>query len=189
MRPHTLRRVVGIAVLAAAVTIGTLDYLAPEAGFVRVAVTARSLQAGHTLTQADIATKDFPRDLVPSDAYREAEEVLGKTLAIPVSAGELISPTRMVGPTLADALAGQPDSKIVAVEPDETGVVSVLRAGDIVDIIAAATEKGAAAPLAHRARVVNIVDKKIVLIALPSGAAEVVAAASLSSPLTLLISG
>ncbi len=46
-----------------------------------------------------------------------------------------------------------------------------------------------AAPLAHGARVVNIVDDEVVLVALPTGAAEVVAATSLATPLTLLLAG
>ena len=57
------------------------------------------------------------------------------------------------------------------------------------DIVSTADERGVAAPLAHGARVVNIVDDEVVLVALPTGAAEVVAATSLASPLTLLLAG
>lgn len=188
-RPIAIRRGLGIFVLLVAATLAAADLLNPDSGYVRVFASARELQAGKTIEKADIVQRDFPRDLVPKNALREEKDLVGKTVALPVSAGELISHNRLVSSQLAEELTGEQNSKIVAVTPAEAGVVAVLHAGDLVDIIAGETEKTSTAPLAHGARVVNIIEEEIVLIALPSGAAELVATASLDSPLTLLITG
>jgi hypothetical protein len=127
--------------------------------------------------------------MVPATAVTELAGAKGRTLAIGMSAGEILTEQRMVGPSLARSLTGASESKIIAITLSDAGIVSALRTGDSVDIVSTTPDRGAAAPLAHGARVVNIVDDEVVLVALPAGAAEVVAATSLTSPLTILLAG
>lgn len=188
-RPATIRRIVALTVFLCAVGLAAVESLTPRSGHIRVVISAKSIAAGASVTEQDVAFKDIPRDLVPSGAVTDIAAVRGRTLATGMSPGEILTEQRMVGPSLAKSLTGTSESKIIAITLTDVGIVSALRTGDSVDIVSTADERGMAAPLAHGARVVNIVDEEVVLVALPTGAAEVVAATSLTSPLTLLLSG
>ncbi len=188
-RPTTIRRTVALTVFLCAVGLAAVESLTPRSGHVRVVISAKSIAAGASIAEQDVTIKDIPRDLVPSGAVTDITSAQGRTLATGMSPGEILTDQRMVGPSLARSLSGSSESKIIAITLADTGIVSALRTGDSVDIVSTADERGMAAPLAHGARVVNIVDDEVVLVALPTGAAEVVAATSLASPLTLLLAG
>lgn len=188
-RPTTIRRTVALTVFLCAVGLTAVESLTPRSGHVRVVISAKSIAAGASIAEQDVTIKDIPRDLVPSGAVTDITSAQGRTLATGMSPGEILTEQRMVGPSLARSLTGSSESKIIAITLADTGIVSALRTGDSVDIVSTADERGMAAPLAHGARVVNIVDDEVVLVALPTGAAEVVAATSLASPLTLLLAG
>lgn len=188
-RPATIRRTIALIVFLCAVGLAVMDSILPRSGHVRAVVSARSISAGASVTERDLAIMDIPRDLVPAGAVTDIDAALGRTLATGMSQGEILTEQRMVGPSLARSLTGTSESKIIAITLADAGIVSALRTGDSVDIVSTADERGVAAPLAHGARVVNIVDNEVVLVALPTGAAEVVAATSLASPLTLLLAG
>lgn len=166
-----------------------MESLTPRSGHIRVVISAKAIAAGASVTEQDVAFKDIPRDLVPGEVVTDMAAVRGRTLATGMSPGEILTEQRMVGPSLAKSLTGTSESKTIAITLADTGIVSALRTGDSVDIVSTADERGMAAPLAHGARVVNIVDDEVVLVALSTGAAEVVAATSLASPLTLLLAG
>ncbi|MDO5030495.1 MAG: SAF domain-containing protein [Corynebacterium sp.] len=189
LRPTTIRRIIALLICVCALGLALSESLRPRSGYIRVVVGAKAVAAGHTLAEGDVTVKEFPRELVPATAVTELADAAGRTLAIGMSAGEILTEQRMVGPSLAGALTGTSESKIIAITLADAGIVSALRTGDSVDIVSTASESGAAAPLAHGARVVNIVEDEVVLVALPAGAAEVVAATSLTSPLTLLLAG
>ena len=188
-RPATIRRTIALIVFLCAVGLAVMDSILPRSGHVRAVVSARSISAGASVTERDLTIMDIPRDLVPAGAVTDIDAALGRTLATGMSQGEILTEQRMVGPSLARSLTGTSESKIIAITLADAGIVSALRTGDSVDIVSTADERGVAAPLAHGARVVNIVDNEVVLVALPTGAAEVVAATSLASPLTLLLAG
>lgn len=188
-RPTTIRRTVALTVFLCAVGLAAVESLTPRSGHVRVVISAKSIAAGASIAEQDVTIKDIPRDLVPSGAVTDITSAQGRTLATGMSPGEILTEQRMVGPSLARSLTGSSESKIIAITLADTGIVSALRTGDSVDIVSTADERGMAAPLAHGARVVNIVDDEVVLVALSTGAAEVVAATSLASPLTLLLAG
>lgn len=188
-RPTTIRRTIALIVFLCALGLAVMDSMRPRSDHARAVVSAKSISAGASVTEQDLAIMDIPRDLVPGGAVTDIDAALGRTLATGMSQGEILTEQRMVGPSLARSLTGTSESKIIAITLADAGIVSALRTGDSVDIVSTADERGVAAPLAHGARVVNIVDNEVVLVALPTGAAEVVAATSLGSPLTLLLAG
>lgn len=176
-------------ICVSAVGFATAESLRPRSGYTRVVVSAKTMPAGSTLAETDLEIREFPRELVPTSAVTELASAKGRTLAIGMSAREILTEQRMVGPSLARSLTGSSESKIIAITLSDAGIVSALHSGDSVDIVSTAADHGAAAPLAHGAKVVNIVDDDVVLVALPAGAAEIVAATSLTSPITLLLAG
>jgi hypothetical protein len=103
----------------------------------------------------------------------------------------------MLGPRLAESVAG-PDARIVPLPLSDTALLDLVRPGDVVDVLAAATsDTGADAKpqvVATDAVVVLVSEKakgagtgsdRVVLVALPAHAANDVAAAALVQTVTL----
>lgn len=187
--PRRLRRLLAVALVAAAATIAVADMVRPESGTVPVVVAARDVESGRAIEAADVAIRMTPEDHVPDQAFRDAEAVVGKLPAGPLTRGEALTEPRFAGPRLAEALTGADDANIVAVTPRDTGLVPLLRTGDVVDVLAAGHDAGSSRPVARGARVVLTDDDGVVLLALGDGAAATVAAAGLELPLTLVLSG
>ena len=116
-------------------------------------------------------------------------------------AGETLTDLRLLGPRLAAAATGIANARIVPVRLADGGVAELLRGGDRVDVVTT-TEKAnsGAAPnprtLAVAASVVLVTQAaggvrgssdRIVLMALPNQQATTVAAASLTSALTVVL--
>lgn len=171
----------------------------PEPGRAEVVVAARDLPPGHRLTGDDLGRVVRPEESLPAGAIREAAAVLGGTLGTAVRAGEVLTDLRVVGPRLAVAATGTAEARIVAIRPADAAVADVLRAGDRVDVIAAADDDQARAgppprPLATDAAVVLVTTgdggrgrERMVLLALDAAHAPAVAAASLRTGLALIV--
>ncbi|MBA3743388.1 Flp pilus assembly protein CpaB [Sporichthya sp.] len=123
----------GVAVLAA------VPLLAPGAGAtVPVLTAARDLRWGAALAADDLSVVRVPVASVPDGALTSTSEARGRLLASPVRRGEPITDLRLVGPGL---LA---DSELVAVgvRIADAGTAALLRAGSVVDVLAAALSEG-----------------------------------------------
>ena len=184
--PLLLRKLTAALLVSIAAVLVVADWMAPAHGQVRIAVSASALPSGHTIGDADVIMREVPQSLVPEGAVQDVAAINGKMVATPVATGEIITENRLVGPSLAAQLTGAGNSKVVAITLSDTGIISVLQVGDSVDVIAHGAT-ASAAPIAHGARVITISEKDVVLVALPAGAAEVVAAHSLSSQLALVL--
>ena len=132
------------------------------------------------------------RDLAPG-----VSSVVGATLAGPARRGEIITDVRLLGPRLAESAAG-PNARIVPLHLADTALLDLIRAGDVVDVLAATTsDTGADARprvIATDAVVVLVSEKqkgagtgidRVVLVALPAHAANEVAGAALVQTVTL----
>ncbi|MBD0292672.1 MAG: hypothetical protein ICV70_03735 [Jiangellaceae bacterium] len=112
----------------------------------RVVAAAEDLPGGATLSAADLEVVDVPPALVPSGAFDSASGPAGRTLAGPVGAGEIVTEVRLVGPGL---LAGWGENVATPVRIADPGAVSLLRAGDSIDLYAVPlTEPGPARMIA-----------------------------------------
>ena len=133
---------------------------------------------------------------VPDGSQSDIDAVIGATLAGPARRGEVLTDVRVLGPRLAESVAG-PDARIVPLPLADSALLDLVRPGDVVDVLAAATSDGADARprlMATDAVVVLVSDEpkgagggsdRVVLVALPAHSANDVAAAALVQTVTL----
>lgn len=168
----------------------------------RVAVAARDLSPGTTLTAEDVTLQTRPVGALPDGAQTALTGLLGATLSGPARRGEVLTDTRVLGSRLAGLSAG-PDSRVVPLHLAEAAVLDLLRAGDVVDVVGSTGAVGegptseARPQVVARDAVVVLVspaataigssNDRVVLVALPAPAAITLAAATLVQTVTLTI--
>src|SRR5262245_8815897 len=193
-RTVAARRVAaGALVVLAAVAALRSD---PHGDQTDIIVAARDLSPGVELTAGDVRLEKRTAAIVPDGSQSTVDAVVGSTLAGPARRGEVLTDVRLLGPRLAQSAAG-PDARIVPLHLADTALLDLIRAGDVVDVLAAP----AAAPgmdtqpqvLATDAVVVLVSPRpggtsgadRVVLVALPAQAANDVAGAALTQAVTL----
>jgi Flp pilus assembly protein CpaB len=164
-----------------------------------VVVAARDLQPGISLTVDDVHVERWLATTVPDGARPSLDEVVGSTLAGPARKGEVLTDVRLLSPRLAESAAG-PDARIVPLHLADSALVDLLRAGDVVDVLASGPPNASAgnesAPhvVATDAVVVLVSAKpaqrapgndRVVLVALPAAVANRVAGVALVETVTL----
>lgn len=144
------RRPLAALLVAVATLVGLRVVAAPAPATVPVPVAARDLAAGEVLAADDVASAAFAPGTAPA---RVTTDAVGRVLAAPLSAGEPLTPARLVGPGL---VAADPGMTALPVRLPDAGVVGLLRVGDRVDLLATDPETGAAEVLAVGVRVLAI---------------------------------
>jgi Flp pilus assembly protein CpaB len=181
----------GLVVLAAVAALRP----DPDGDRTEIVVAARDLAPGLELTAADVHLETRTATTIPDGSASDVSEVVGATLAGPARRGEVITDVRLLGPRLAESAAG-PDARIVPLHLADTALLDLIRAGDVVDVLAAFTsDTGADARprvIATGAVVVLVSEEqksggsdRVVLVALPAHAANEVAGAALGQTVTL----
>jgi pilus assembly protein CpaB len=100
---------------------------------VAVFVAAKNLPAGHTLQEPDLEVRQLPEHLVPEGAFLAPDGLVGETLRVDRTPGDVLLPEHLGG----EALTLAPDERAVAVEvTDAAGLGGLLRPGDRVGITA-----------------------------------------------------
>jgi Flp pilus assembly protein CpaB len=198
LRPDWTRTVVarrvaaGALVVLAAVAAVRSD---PRGEQTDIVVAARDLAPGIALSAADVRLETRLAATVPDGSRSNLEEVLGSTLAGPARRGEVLTDVRLLGPRLAESVAG-PDARIVPLHLADSALLDLVRPGDVVDVLAASDVEGDTDPqvVATDAVVVLVSEKdngpgaggdRVVLVALPAHAANGVAGAALTQAVTL----
>ena len=161
-----------------------------------VAVAAADLRPGVTLTGADVRLEKRSRATLPDGAQTDAAALVGRMLAGPARRGEVLTDARVLGSRLAGLSAG-PHARVVPLHLADEAVLDVIRPGDVVDVLGAPDADAAARPrvLATDAIVVLVSaagtapgqSDRVLLIALPAGAAHSVAGASLTQSITVTL--
>jgi Flp pilus assembly protein CpaB len=157
-----------------------------------VVVAARDLASGVALTADDVRIENRSATMVPDGSRADVGAVVGATLAGPARRGEVLTDVRVLGPRLAESVAG-PDARIVPLPLAESAVLDLVRPGDVVDVLAAGSDADSQTQLVATNAVVVVVSEKpkgaggdrVVLVALPGHAANKVAAATLLQTVTL----
>lgn len=143
-RRHRVRRWTA-ALLAGLAAFAAVSALRPEGSAAAgepTLVAARDVAAGAVLTRADLALVARPAEQRPRTALTAYEGAIGRVVAVPISAREVVTPERLAG---AGVLAGQPEGH-VAVNLSVTGVDGLgLSPGDHVDVYAMGTGERVAA--------------------------------------------
>ena len=158
---------------------------------VAVAVSARDLPAGRTLTAADLATARYPPDAAPAGMAGDPEQLLGRVLAGGVRAREPITDARLVGPGLTSLL---PDGQVAApVRLADLAVAALVHTGDRVDVLATPADAPAADVVAEGALVVataggdDDAGAGLLLLAVDGETATRLAAAATTATLTVTL--
>jgi Flp pilus assembly protein CpaB len=135
-RTVAARRVAaGALVILAAVAALRSD---PDGDRTEIVVAARDLAPGIELTADDVRLENRTATTVPDGSASDVGAVVGATLAGPARRGEVITDVRLLGPRLAESAAG-PDARIVPLHLADTALLDLIRPGDVVDVLAAAT--------------------------------------------------
>jgi Flp pilus assembly protein CpaB len=194
-RTAAARRVAaGALVILAAVAALRSD---PQGDRTQIVVAARDLAPGIELSTADLRLENRTAATVPDGSQSDVATVVGATLAGPARRGEVLTDVRLLGPRLAESAAG-PNARIVPLHLADTALLDLIRPGDVVDVLAAATsDTGADARprvVATDAVVVLVSEKqkgagtasdRVVLVAVGAQAANEVAGAALVQTVTL----
>jgi Flp pilus assembly protein CpaB len=193
-RTLAARRVAaGALVILAAVVAVRSD---PQGDRTEIVVATRDLSSGVELTTDDVKIENRTAATVPDGAQSDIEAVVGATLAGPARRGEVLTDVRVLGPRLAESVAG-PDARIVPLPLADTALLDLVRPGDVVDVLAGSSEAGADARpqlVATNAVVVLVSEKpkgagngsdRVVLVAVGAHTANEVAVAALLQTLTL----
>lgn len=187
-RTLTARRAAA-AVLAALALVAAVTSR-PSGPQAQVLVAARELAPGGRLTAEDLTVRTVPAELAPQDALAGPGDAVGRSVTGPVGAGEILTGRRV----LTDRTAGhiRPGARLVPVSLQDSATMDLLRAGDVVDVVAqrkddspavlarSATVAVAAAPQAVRQQA------RAAMLAMSESEAHAVAAAALSSPLSVV---
>ncbi|TCN54755.1 Flp pilus assembly protein CpaB [Rhodococcus sp. SMB37] len=195
-RSVAVRRVIAALLVVLAAVFALRNDPATER--TAVVVAARDLTPGVALTADDVEFADRDTSALVTGTLTDLADALGHTLAGPVPAGEALVDTRILGPRLAAAAVGADDARVVPIRLADAGVGRLLRAGDKVDVLTVTGESDAAMGDAHvlaRGAVVVLAQheessdqrERVILVALEQEQAMSVAAASLTSALTVTL--
>jgi Flp pilus assembly protein CpaB len=142
------RRLLVAGLLAASVAFA-IQAVSPEpAPGVAVLVATKNLSGGTPLTGADVRLRHLPASAVPDGSLRLEADVAGRSLVAPVRAGEVITDVRVVGRSYLESYGD--DFVATPVRIADAAAVRLLRAGDIIDVLAAGAGSGGTTPSAAR---------------------------------------
>jgi hypothetical protein len=202
LRPEWTRTVAARRVVAAAlVVLAAVAAVRSDPDGIRrvVVVAARDLRPGISLSTEDLRLEKRLAPTLPEGAQVSVDGVVGATLAGPARRGEVLTDVRLLGPRLAESASG-PDARIVPLHLADSALLDLVRAGDVVDVLASGPQTAPAGgePTPHvvaRDAVVVLVSAKpaqrgpssdrVVLVALPSATADLVAGVALVETVTL----
>ncbi|MHA6802292.1 SAF domain-containing protein [Salinifilum ghardaiensis] len=191
-RLHTARRIAAVLLLCCSGVLAFVPSAQPD-GRAHVLAAARDLPPGEPLTRTDLTRRAVPGGALPHGAFTRPEQVLGRTPATPVRAGEAITDVRLLGPAATRASTGDPDSAAVPIRLADPAVATFLDPGHRVDLVSAA-HAAEPAVLAENAPVLAVrapdprdSAERMVLVGLPRGSAAAVAAASARESVTVAL--
>lgn len=134
------RRTLAAVLLCLAAGAAVHELTPPSAAMAPVAVAARDLAAGATVSAADLRVARLPADAVPQGASSEPSRLVGQRLAGPVRGGEAITDAGLVGPGLLAGTAA--DTAAVPIRVADPASLQLLRPGQLVDVMLSADSGG-----------------------------------------------
>jgi pilus assembly protein CpaB len=192
------RRLLAAGLLAGSAAFGLQVLAPPPAAGVPVLVAARDVAAGTVLAGADVRRVERPAGTVPTGALTGRRQATGATVSAAVRRGEVLTDVRLAG---ADSLHGLAAGLVAApVRLADAGTVTLLRPGDVVDVLAAGADGATEARLAASAVRVLVVprtdpdrlglpsgDGALLLVATTPSSAARLAAAAVTERLSVVI--
>lgn len=175
------RRWLAAGCLALAVHLGLEAVKPPVEPGVAVTVAAADLPSGTVLSASELTTRRFLPGSVPDHL---PDDLLGRTLAAPVSRGEPLTAARVVSPKLAEHLDGRTGVPVRITDADAVGLLAV---GDRIDLVASDQRSGAHERVARQALVLALpapressgaAEGRLVMVGVTPTEADALAAAS-----------
>lgn len=123
----------GLVALCAAVAVWAVVVALrpPGPATTTVWTAARDLPSGTVLAGDDLRARQVPVGVAPP-AARGLDVLRGRTLAAPMSTGEIATTTRLMG---NDQLSGYPGRSALPLRIPDAATVGLLRPGDRVDLV------------------------------------------------------
>lgn len=207
-RSATVRKIAAV-VLA---TLGVVLFFRgdPATDTVAVVVSSRDLTPGQVIADSDVEVREIDSKQLPEGVVSDTDLVVGRTVAGPIRSGETVTDVRVLSPRLAGLSVGTDDARIVPVRLADAAVADMLRSGDVVDVLTVGPDTsrpdtphpdtpnesvadkapqilaaGAVVALVTTSESTRNQQEQVILLALPTPAANVVAAASLSNAITV----
>ena len=181
-----------LAVLAAVLT--GISAAAPEGPpTTRVVRTATELPGGTRLSTADLRVDEVVAADVPESAVADPAVLVGRTLAAPAAKGQIL--TELAVTSARNAIA--PGRVLAPLRLADADVVTLLRAGDVVDVLAADAQSEQAYVAGREVRVVTVPQPPdsdagadpagaLVLVDVDQETARVLARAAVAASLTVI---
>ncbi|MCJ0945047.1 MULTISPECIES: SAF domain-containing protein [Rhodococcus] len=207
-RTATVRKIAAV-VLA---TLGVVLFFRgdPATDTVAVVVSSRDLTPGQVIADSDVEMREIDSKQLPEGVVSDTDLVVGRTVAGPIRSGETVTDVRVLNRRLAGLSVGTDDARIVPVRLADAAVADMLRSGDVVDVLTVGPDTsrpdtphpdtpnesvadkapqilaaGAVVALVTTSESTRNQQEQVILLALPTPAANVVAAASLSNAITV----
>lgn len=190
-RSVMIRRTASLALVAVAVAVGVSGQRSTADAPVLVA--AHDLLPGHLVTGADLRQLRYPVDLVPAGALRLSIDGEAHTVTGPIGAGEVVTESRLLSPRLPTQLTGRADARLVPIRLADDTVATLLRTGDVVDVLNAQAQVLAGGaivalvPTPASATPTRSTTSPPILLAMTETAAHKVAGAGLDVPLAVVL--
>lgn len=188
-RSVALRRGAAAVLVAGAAVSALLSRANADPG---VVVFARDVHPGDVVEAGDLAVRSLPEEFTPPSAVASVEAAEGQVIASHASSGEVVTSTRLLGPDLVGALVGDDAEAytMVPVKLADPDIIPMLHHGARVSVVTAGD--GTPQTVAESGTVViagapGEEDSSSVLLLLRHSDAATVAAASLSSPLAVVL--
>jgi pilus assembly protein CpaB len=152
VRPQSLIVAVLALVFGGSAAVGVNAFIknrgasASESDMVPVVITAMDLPRGGTITAELVATRDYPKAMVPAGALTKLADVIDRAVAIPMVKDEPVLDAKLspkgAGRGLA-ALVPQGLRAVTIQTPNvATGVAGFVMPGNKVDVLLTVTESG-----------------------------------------------
>jgi Flp pilus assembly protein CpaB len=199
LRRRLLARRRPLAALFAAVAVAAAlqANAAPPPRRTMVLTAAHDLGAGVVVRAGDLTSTPFAPGSVPTGVLTGPAAAMGRTTSVPVREGEALTESRLL---TSGFLHGYPGLVAVPVRIGDPGAVRLLRAGDRVDLLAADPQGHSAARVVGRDVPVlaiprpgeespGLTNGALVVLGLPEATALTVAQASVSSFVSVVLTG
>jgi pilus assembly protein CpaB len=131
------RRLLAGGLAAAAVALAIHAAEPPPDPAVQVVAAARDLPGGSTLGPDDVELIDVPPAVAPGTTFDAVGLAVGQRTAGPIRTGEIITDVRLVSGALLDGWGD--DLVAVPVRIADPATTQLVRAGDLIDVLAAPT--------------------------------------------------
>lgn len=207
-RTATVRKIAAVALAALGVVLFFRGD--PATDTVAAVVSSRDLTPGQVIADSDVEIREIDSKQLPEGVVSDTDLVVGRTVAGPIRSGETVTDVRVLSPRLAGLSVGTDDARIVPVRLADAAVADMLRSGDVVDVLTVGPDTsrtdtsrpdtpnesiadqapqilaaGAVVALVTTSESTRNQQEQVILLALPTPAANVVAAASLSNAITV----